>query len=404
MNIMEIVRVSLSSLLANKLRSLLTMLGIIIGVGAVIAIVAIGKGSTASVEQAINKMGNNVIIVYADAPYVPSANWMNMYDASRMTMDDAQRIEKLDSVAGVAPKGASTSAKVARGKQNYDIQVEGTLNRFDRVFRFKFAQGRSFTDYETQHGMNVVILESEAAKRLFPGDKGNLIGQKIQINRVPYTVIGVLEKLESFNTQNDQLYIPITTMKNRFGAKKFDMMYISAKSPELIDKANSEIGESLRLQRKLKLSDAKNFRIETQKEYLEQARGVNRIMTNLLQGVAAISLLIGGVGIMNIMIVSVTERTREIGIRKAIGAGRRHIMTQFLAEAVILSMLGGVIGILFGIGAAALLEKFAALPIVHTLPPVLLSFLSAVGIGILFGVYPAFKASRLKPIDALSYE
>ncbi|MFU1796650.1 ABC transporter permease [Paenibacillus azoreducens] len=403
MNVMEIVRVSLASLLANKLRSLLTMLGIIIGVGAVIAIVAIGKGSTASIEKEIKSMGNNVIFVYSYAPDY-SENGRNSYEASRMTLDDVQRIEKLDTVAGVAPKGASASAKVARGPQNYDIQVEGTLKRFDRVFGFKFAQGRNFTQYEIEHGMNVVILESEAAKRLFSGDKGKLIGQTIQINRIPYAVIGVLEKLNSFNTQNDQLYIPITTMKKRFGAKKFDMMYISAKTPELIDKASSDVGESLRLQHKMKPSEARNFRIETQKEYLKSAQGVNRIMTNLLQGVAAISLLIGGVGIMNIMIVSVTERTREIGIRKAIGAGRGHIMTQFLAEAVILSMLGGVIGIMFGIGAAALLEKFADLPILITLPPILLSFLSAVGIGILFGVYPAYKASRLKPIDALSYE
>jgi len=214
----------------------------------------------------------------------------------------------------------------------------------------------------------------------------------------------VLEKMEGFTTQNDQLYIPITTMKNRFGAKRIDSVFISATTPELIDKASADIGESLRIQHNLKPSDARNFRIETQKEYLESAQGVNRIMTNLLQGVAAISLFIGGVGIMNIMIVSVTERTREIGIRKAIGAGRGHIMTQFLAEAVILSMLGGATGILFGIGAAVLLEKFASLPIVISLPPILLSFLSAVGIGILFGVYPAYKASRLKPIDALSYE
>ncbi|MDR9854361.1 ABC transporter permease [Paenibacillus sp. VCA1] len=403
MNVMEIVRVSLASLTANKLRSLLTMLGIIIGVGAVIAIVAIGKGSTASIEKEIKSMGNNVIFVYSYAPDY-SENGRNSYEANRMTLDDVQRIEKLDTVAGVAPKGASASAKVARGPQHYDIQVEGTLKRFDRVFGFKFAQGRNFTQYEMQHGMNVVILESEAAKRLFSGDKGNLIGQTIQINRIPYTVIGVLEKLEGFTTQNDQAYIPITTMKNRFGAKRIDTMVISAKTPELIDKASADIGESLRIQHNLKPSDARNFRIETQKEYLESAQGVNRIMTNLLQGVAAISLFIGGVGIMNIMIVSVTERTREIGIRKAIGAGRGHIMTQFLAEAVILSMLGGVIGILFGIGAAVLLEKFASLPIVITLPPILLSFLSAVGIGILFGVYPAYKASRLKPIDALSYE
>lgn len=403
MNVTEIVRVSIASLTANKLRSLLTMLGIIIGVGAVIAIVAIGKGSAASVEKEINSMGSNLIIVYSYVPDVGEKG-TNSYEANPMTLEDVQRIEKLRTVAGVAPKGASASAKAARGHRNFDIQVEGTLNRFDKVFRFKFAQGRSFTQHEMEHGMNVVILESEAANRLFSGDQGNIVGQTIQINRIPYTVIGVLEKMEGFTTQNDQLYIPITTMKNRFGAKRIDSMFISAKTPELIDKASADIGESLRIQHNLKPSDARNFRIETQKEYLESAQGVNRIMTNLLQGVAAISLFIGGVGIMNIMIVSVTERTREIGIRKAIGAGRGHIMTQFLAEAVILSMLGGATGILFGIGAAVLLEKFASLPIVISLPPILLSFLSAVGIGILFGVYPAYKASRLKPIDALSYE
>ncbi|WP_068501204.1 ABC transporter permease [Paenibacillus kribbensis] len=404
MNLMETIRVSMNSLTTNKLRSFLTILGIIIGVAAVIAIMAIGNGSKASIKEEINKLGNNVLMV---APAMPmteeEVNWDNL---PSFTWNDVKALEQKSSIAALMPR-ISSSSKAVWGRYNYNATIVGTSASFYRVKKFSFAEGRTFTNDEMDKRMNVAILESKAVVRLFGGDTKNVIGRTVQIKQLPFKVIGVLNSQPATNlsySTNDQIYIPATTMMNRLGEKSITGLDVSAKSPALMKQARSDILESLRMTHQLKPSEPDQFEVMSQSEAAGAASGVDNIMTSLLGGVAAISLVVGGIGIMNIMMVSVIERTKEIGIRKAIGAKPRDIMIQFLSEAVIFGLLGGMLGVVTGIGASKIIEATAHMTIEFTISPILYSFLSSAGTGILFGVYPAYKAARLKPIDALRYE
>ncbi|MDY7993840.1 ABC transporter permease [Paenibacillus polymyxa] len=404
MNLMETIRVSINSLTTNKLRSFLTILGIIIGVAAVIAIMAIGNGSTTRIKAEINKLGNNVLMV---APAMTMVDGEIDYDNTpSFTWADVEALEQKNSIDALMPNITSNS-KATWGRYNYNATIVGTSASFYKVKKFSFAEGRTFTNDEMDKRMNVAILESQAVQRLFGGDTQNVLGRTFQIKQIPFKVIGVLNtqpvtKL-SYST-NEQIYIPATTIMNRLGEKNITGLDVSAKSPALMDQARSDILESLRLTHQLKPSEPDQFQIMSLSEAAGAASGVDNIMTSLLGGVAAISLVVGGIGIMNIMMVSVIERTREIGIRKAIGAKPRDIMIQFLSEAVIFGLLGGTIGGVTGIGASKILEATAHMTIEFTISPIIYSFLSSAGTGILFGVYPAYKAASLKPIDALRYE
>ncbi|MCP3780826.1 ABC transporter permease [Paenibacillus sp. MZ03-122A] len=404
MNLMETIRVSINSLTTNKLRSFLTILGIIIGVAAVIAIMAIGNGSTTRIKAEINKLGNNVLMV---APAMTMFDGEIDYDNTpSFTWADVEALEQKNSIDALMPNITSNS-KATWGRYNYNATIVGTSASFYKVKKFSFAEGRTFTNDEMDKRMNVAILESQAVQRLFGGDTQNVLGRTFQIKQIPFKVIGVLNtqpvtKL-SYST-NEQIYIPATTIMNRLGEKNITGLDVSAKSPALMDQARSDILESLRLTHQLKPSEPDQFQIMSLSEAAGAASGVDNIMTSLLGGVAAISLVVGGIGIMNIMMVSVIERTREIGIRKAIGAKPRDIMIQFLSEAVIFGLLGGTIGVVTGIGASKILEATAHMTIEFTTSPIIYSFLSSAGTGILFGVYPAYKAASLKPIDALRYE
>ncbi|WP_336078446.1 ABC transporter permease [Paenibacillus sp. 203] len=404
MNLMETIRVSINSLTTNKLRSFLTILGIIIGVAAVIAIMAIGNGSTTRIKAEINKLGNNVLMV---APAMTMVDGEIDYDNTpSFTWADVEALEQKNSIDALMPNITSNS-KATWGRYNYNATIVGTSASFYKVKKFSFAEGRTFTNDEMDKRMNVAILESQAVQRLFGGDTQNVLGRTFQIKQIPFKVIGVLNtqpvtKL-SYST-NEQIYIPATTIMNRLGEKNITGLDVSAKSPALMDQARSDILESLRLTHQLKPSEPDQFQIISLSEAAGAASGVDNIMTSLLGGVAAISLVVGGIGIMNIMMVSVIERTREIGIRKAIGAKPRDIMIQFLSEAVIFGLLGGTIGVVTGIGASKILEATAHMTIEFTISPIIYSFLSSAGTGILFGVYPAYKAASLKPIDALRYE
>ncbi|URJ62569.3 ABC transporter permease [Paenibacillus polymyxa] len=404
MNLMETIRVSINSLTTNKLRSFLTILGIIIGVAAVIAIMAIGNGSTTRIKAEINKLGNNVLMV---APAMTMVDGEIDYDNTpSFTWADVEALEQKNSIDALMPNIMSNS-KATWGRYNYNATIVGTSASFYKVKKFSFAEGRTFTNDEMDKRMNVAILESQAVQRLFGGDTQNVLGRTFQIKQIPFKVIGVLNtqpvtKL-SYST-NEQIYIPATTMMNRLGEKNITGLDVSAKSPALMDQARSDILESLRLTHQLKPSEPDQFQIMSLSEAAGAVSGVDNIMTSLLGGVAAISLVVGGIGIMNIMMVSVIERTREIGIRKAIGAKPRDIMIQFLSEAVIFGLLGGTIGVVTGIGASKILEATAHMTIEFTFSPIIYSFLSSAGTGILFGVYPAYKAASLKPIDALRYE
>lgn len=401
MKFQEIIRVSLNSLRTNMLRSLLTMVGIIIGVAAVIAIVAIGKGSTATITSQINSMGNNLLMIYPYAPYDGSSS-MSFNQTKGISLEDIEALEQQKAVAEVAPS-AMTNADITWSRNKVSGQIEGTSLGFVHVRKLSLAQGRSFTHYEVDKRLNVAVLGSDAARNIFGPDASKAVGEIIMIKQLPFKVVGVLANSNSnMNNSGQQVYVPITTGMERLGNMSIQQVNASATTEDKIDQASAQIRQVLRVRHELKPSEGDDFQIMTQTEILKTVSGVDRVMNMLLIGVAAIALGVGGVGIMNIMLVSVTERTREIGIRKAIGAQRSDIMLQFVAEAVFLSLMGGLVGVMVGLGGAKLLEKFVQMPIVYSIEPVLYSFLCCMGVGVLFGVYPARKASKLRPIDRKS--
>ena len=405
MSLIECVRVSFRSIRANGLRSVLTMLGIIIGVAAVIAMVAIGEGTSSSVASQINGLGSNLLIV---SPGQATQGRVSLGAGSlnTLTMADAEAIAENDSVAGVAPS-VNGRAQIVWGSNNYSSSLEGTTADFLQVRNAEVAQGRFFSNFEVTRQFNVAVVGTEVVSNLFKNATTNPIGQIVQINRVPFTIIGVLKSQGSSGMTNndDRILIPITTAMSRLtGGKNVGTIYVSAASSDVMDKAQQDIRQTLRAKHNLRPQKEDDFRITSQSDILSTAQEVSSSMTALLSGIAAISLIVGGIGVMNIMLVSVTERTREIGIRKAIGAKRRDILRQFLIEAVTLSLIGGILGIAFGVGAALLISKLGSLSTSISLTPILYAFLTSSLVGVIFGVYPARKAAQLKPIDALRYE
>ncbi|PWK15845.1 ABC transporter permease [Tumebacillus permanentifrigoris] len=404
MNFMESIRVSIRSVLANKMRSFLTMLGIIIGVSAVIAMVSIGQGASSSVTSQIQGLGSNLLIV---SPGQASQGGIRLGagSANTLTLKDAEAIAKQESVAGVAPD-VTKQAQVVYRNQNASTTIEGTSQNYPDVRSAKIQSGRFFNKYEVQGQANVAVIGSEVVKNLFGSATANPLEQKIEINQISFTVVGVLQSQgSSGNTNNDdRVIIPVTTAVNRLGLGNIRTMFVSAKSADLMDQATIDVTTALRGAHRLLPKNDNDFQISSQAQILSTAQGITGIMTTLLAGIAGISLLVGGIGIMNIMLVSVTERTREIGIRKAIGATRGAIMRQFLIESVMLSLLGGIIGIGLGIGIAKLVSQFSTLTTTISLSPILYAFFFSMMVGVVFGVYPARKAARLNPIDALRYE
>lgn len=405
MNFLESISVSFRSIQTNKLRSFLTMLGIIIGVSAVIAMVAIGEGASSNVTSQINGLGSNLLIV---SPGQARQGQISLGAGSlnTLTLEDAKAIEEIDSVSAVAPSVNSRAQSVWRNK-NYSTSLEGTTESYPGVRNVEVQRGRFFNHFEVSGQSNVAVVGAEVITNLFGSDNFNPLGQTIQINRIPFQIIGVLKSKGSSGMTNndDKVIVPITTAMNRLtGSKNVGSIYISATSSDVMTTAQFDVQNKLRAVHSLQPREADDFQIRSQSDILNTAQSITGVMTTLLSGIAAISLVVGGIGIMNIMLVSVTERTREIGIRKAIGATRWDILRQFLIESVTLSLLGGIAGILFGIGAASLISKLAGLTTSISLAPILYSFLSSMLVGIIFGVYPARKAAQLKPIDALRYE
>ncbi|MFM1653824.1 ABC transporter permease [Brevibacillus sp. B_LB10_24] len=405
MNFRESLRVSLRSIQTNKLRSFLTMLGIIIGVSAVIAMVSIGEGASANVASQINGLGSNLLIVTPGQARQGQIS-LGAGSLNTLTLADAEAISKNDSIAGVAPSLTGRAQLVWRN-QNYSTSLEGTTDGFPQVRNTEVQQGRFFSHVEVTAQSNVAVVGTEVVANLFGDSSINPVGQTIQLNKIPFQIIGVLKSQGSSGMTNndDKVLIPITTAMNRVtGSKNVGSIYVSAASADALPKAQFDVQSTLRAQHSLRPQAADDFQIRSQSEILSTAQGVTGVMTTLLSGIAAISLVVGGIGIMNIMLVSVTERTREIGIRKAIGATRWDILRQFLIESVTLSLLGGITGILIGAGGALLVGKATGMTISISLPPIIYAFLSSMAVGVLFGVYPARKAAQLKPIDALRYE
>jgi putative ABC transport system permease protein len=401
---LTILKVGLKAIARNKMRSALTALGIIIGVGCVIAMVGVGKGSQAAIQAQINALGTNFLMVF---PGVATQSGARIFTGeSTLTEDDVAAVSaEAPSVAYVSPM-SRTGGQVVYGNSNWGTQVQGVGIEWPFIRSWNTSQGTFFGESEVRSASKVVVLGSTVATALF-GDQ-NPVGSTVRIKNFPFRVLGVLETKGGSTMgqdQDDTVVAPYTTvMRLLKGRNKIDMFMASAVSQDAVAQAQTEIEALLRQRHRLQPGQDADFMIRSQQEIAQTANETSRTLSILLASAASISLLVGGIGIMNIMLVSVTERTREIGIRMAIGAKGRDILTQFLVEALTLSIAGGVIGIVLGVAASRLLAWKAQWNI--ALPPesILLAFGFSAAIGVFFGFYPARKASRLDPIEALRYE
>ncbi len=400
----NITIVGLKAISRNKLRSFLTMLGIVIGVGCVIAVVAIGNGATKSVENTINSLGTNYIMIFPGAATQSGARLFT--GQSTMTPEDADALKAdCPSISYVSPTVRSAGQIIA-GELNWGTSIQGVSTDYPLIRSWNVAQGSFFTDQDVKAAAKVAVLGQTVVDNLFPN--GDAVGQVIRIKNVPFRVVGVLEKKGGNmmgQDQDDTVVAPYTTVMKRLSGKtKIDMIQVSAASASQVQEAQNCIDSVLRQRHRIAPNGDADFMMRSQEEIAQTQAQSMGILRTLLLSIAAISLLVGGIGIMNIMLVSVTERTREIGIRMAIGAKGRHVLLQFLFEAITLAIVGGIIGVALGIAASTLVGRFLQWPIVVTPMSVLLSFGVATFVGIFFGFYPARKASRLDPIDALRYE
>ena len=400
----NITVVGLKAISRNKLRSFLTMLGIVIGVGCVIAVVAIGNGATKSVENTINSLGTNYIMIFPGASTQSGARIFT--GQSTLTPEDADALKtEAPAVAYVSPTVRSAGQVVA-GELNWGTSIQGVSTDYPLIRSWNLAQGSFFTDQDVKAAAKVAVLGQTVVDNLFPN--GDAVGQIIRIKNVPFKVAGVLEKKGGNmmgQDQDDTVVAPYTTvMKRLTGKTKIDMIQVSATSGDQVQEAQNEIDSVLRQRHRIPPNGDADFMMRSQEEIAQTQAQSMGILRTLLLSIAAISLLVGGIGIMNIMLVSVTERTREIGIRMAIGAKGRHVLLQFLFEAVTLSIVGGLIGVAIGVAASTAVGRFLGWPIVVTPASVAISFGVAAFVGVFFGYYPARKAARLDPIDALRYE
>ncbi|MGZ8796920.1 MAG: ABC transporter permease [Thermoanaerobaculia bacterium] len=400
----NITLVGLIAISRNKLRSFLTMLGIVIGVGCVIAVVAIGNGATKSVENTINSLGTNFIMIF---PGATTQGGARLYSgSSTLTADDAEGIKtEASAVAYVSPTVRS-AARIVAGELNWGTSIQGVSTDYPLIRSWNVAQGSFFTDQDVKAAAKVAVLGQTVVDNLFPN--GDAVGHIIRIKNVPFKVVGVLDKKGGNmmgQDQDDTVIAPYTTVMKRVAGKtKIDMIQVSAASAGQVQEAQAQIESYLRQRHRIPPNGDSDFSMRSQEEIAQTQAASMGILRTLLLVIAGVSLLIGGIGIMNIMLVSVTERTREIGIRMAIGAKGRHVLLQFLFEAIALAIVGGLLGVGFGIAVSMLVKKFLQWPIVVTSSSIALSFGVAAAVGIFFGFYPARKAARLDPIDALRYE
>ena len=402
--LLESVKIALNALVANKLRSILTMLGIIIGVGAVIAMVSIGLGMQGKIQASIASLGSNLIIV---TPGASSSSGVRQAAGTNTTLSlkDAQAIAAIPGVVYAAPSVGKQYQAVA-GNQNWTTSVQGTTPEYLAVRNLSIRSGSFFTNDDTEARNRVAVIGSTVASNLF--GTANPVGQDVRINNAPFKVIGVLEakgQSAGGQDQDDVIVVPLTTAQERLmGITHIQTVSVQATSSDVIDQVQRDITTLLRSRHHLAAETADDFTVRNLASVMATATETTSTITTLLSSIAAISLLVGGIGIMNIMLVSVTERTREIGIRKALGAKFTDILMQFVIEAVVIGVFGGTIGIVLGIGGSFIISSFAGWKTVITLLPILVAFSFSVAIGLFFGLYPARKAALLDPIEALRYE
>ena len=406
MNGTNLFKIALRALANNKLRAFLTMLGIIIGVASVIAMLAIGQGSKKSIQQQISEMGSNMIMIHPGAEMRGGVR----QDPSVMQTLKLENYEKLSEectyLSGISPN-VSSSGQLVAGANNYPSSVSGVSMDYLTIRQLTVEQGEMFTENDIRTAAKVCVIGKTIVDNLFP-DGSDPIGKVIRCNQIPFRVIGVL-KSKGYNSmgmdQDDVVLAPYSTVMKRLLAQTYlSGIFASALTEEMTEEAVDEITTILRREHKLKETDADDFTIRTQQELSSMLNTTTDLMTTLLACIAGISLVVGGIGIMNIMYVSVTERTREIGLRMSVGARGVDILSQFLIEAILISITGGLIGVIIGCGASFMIKAIAHWPVFIQPWSVLLSFLVCTVTGVFFGWYPAKKAADLDPIDALRYE
>jgi putative ABC transport system permease protein len=407
MNLLAIIKVAARALGRNKLRTALTMLGIIIGVGAVIVLVSIGQGAQAMVLDQISSMGTNMMYIMPGNINFGGAA-LGAGAANTLTDDDVNAMEREVPTIAAASPVVNSSGQLVFGNENWFVRIQGTNEKFPDIRTWKVEQGEFFTDADVRSASRVIVLGKTVAEKLFAGV--DPIGETIRVRNLPFRVVGVLSaKGQSMvgQDQDDTAVMPYTTVQRKLLGQQIpsiNQAMVSAVSQQATTITQQQITLLLRQRHKIAAGESDDFLVRNMTDAAQTFTQLTTIMTLLLGSIAAISLVVGGIGIMNIMLVSVTERTREIGIRMAVGARPNYVRLQFLTESLVLSLMGGLIGVLIGGGIAALVSKILGWPTLVSALSVLISFAFATIIGIFFGYYPAHKAAALDPIEALRYE
>jgi putative ABC transport system permease protein len=407
MSIINLLKIAFRALKRNKLRAFLTMLGIIIGVAAVIAMMAIGEGSKQSIRSSLSGMGSNMITIM---PQSNEPGGVRLQGSSIQTLkfEDITAIEKLQSknINGLSPV-VSTSGQAIKGGYNWPTTITGVSPDYLNIRQLKLQDGILFSENDVKSFAKVCLLGKTVIDNLFP-DGSNPIGQIIRFKNIPFQVIGILEPKGQSNfgqDQDDIILAPYTTVQKRITATNYlQSIYASATTEASSAAATTEISDAVRASHRLTAAESDDFQVRTQAELISTISSTSSMLTVLLTAIAGISLFIGGIGIMNIMYVSVTERTREIGLRMSIGARGQDVLMQFLIEAILISITGGIIGVVLGVSSAYLISYFLNWPILIAESSIVISFIVCAVTGVFFGYDPAKKASNLDPIDALRYE
>ncbi len=407
MNFINLIRIAFKALLRNKLRAFLTMLGIIIGVASVIAMVAIGQGSKQSIQTQLSGMGSNMIVIRPNSNVTGGVR-LDATSVQTLTLNDVVALQKKSTYLSAVSPSATAKGQVIYGNNNWSTSIQGVNNFYlDTIRQWPLTAGNEFTDKDIASEAKVCLLGQTVVTNLFTNGE-TPVGKYIRFAQIPFLVIGVLSPkgANAFGQDQDDIIIaPYTTVQKRIlSTIYFQNIYASARDESSTVQASTEISQILRESHRLKATDDDDFAVRTMEELINTFSSTSSLLTILLAVIAGISLLVGGIGIMNIMYVSVTERTREIGLRMAIGATGGDILLQFLTEAIMISITGAVIGVFLGITASKLVTLFLSWPTLITQFSIILSFMVCVITGVFFGYYPAQKASRLDPIEALRYE
>jgi putative ABC transport system permease protein len=406
MNILNLFKIAYKALVRNKTRAFLTMLGIIIGISSVIAMVSLGQSSSQSIHNQISSMGTNLIMVMRTSQRQGGVN-VGSANVQTLTAKDVDAIRNHAKYVSAVSPLVNAGGQLVNGANNWPGSIQGGNSELLSIRKYKIAAGTNFTEQDVRNSAKVCVIGKTVVNNLFSNGESPL-GKSIRFNKIPFKIIGVLESKgqnQMGQDQDDLIIAPYTTVQKRILAVNYiHMIMVSAQSEETAGLATVEIETILHKEHKLKMDQPNDFDVHTQQEILEMMNSISGFLTVLLAAIASISLIVGGIGIMNIMYVTVTERIREIGLRMSIGAKNKDILLQFLCESIILSLIGGVIGILLGLTLSYLVSKGLNWPFIVSFPSVGISFLVCAATGIFFGWYPAKKAASLDPINALRYE